>query len=277
MRVLKAPSLILREKAVFIDGNKVAHYTNLMQEETKMKNADKKPKDEVPLRKRRGALLVYEKLREDIQWLRIDPGSALDEVALSKTYDVSRTPVREALLLLEREGFVQFLQNRTSIVAPLSLHNQAAFLDTYILLSRGLIRAACMHGGTDRKRLEELLQDYADGLEAGDVERAFRAQLELYRFIARQAQNRFLEKYFLEAQDASVRMKLLYFFPHITTEAKTEAVARLRAVVDAMAAGDHESGDAAVRDAILFEAKVIQSGLAPRFGHTLPIDENGAG
>ncbi|GAB5464034.1 MULTISPECIES: GntR family transcriptional regulator [Hoeflea] len=236
-----------------------------------MKNAERKPKDETPMRKKRGALMVYEKLREDIQWLRIDPGSALDEVALSKTYDVSRTPVREALLLLENEGFVQFLQNRTSIVAPLSLHNQAAFLDTFILLSRGLIRAATMRGTSQKARMETLVREYADKLEADDVEGAFRAQLELNRSIAKEAGNRFLQKYFLEAQDASVRMKLLYFFPHLAQEQKKEAVARLQAIVDAMVASDPDAGDAAVRDAILFEAKVIQGGLAPRFGHEMSI------
>lgn len=241
-----------------------------------MKKADRKNTEEAPSRKKRGALLVYEKLREDIQWLRLDPGSALDEVALAKTYDVSRTPVREALLLLENEGFVQFLQNRTSIVAPLSLHNQAAFLDTFILLSRGLIRAAAMHGTTQRDRLEGLVRNYASRLEADDVEGAFRAQLDLNRCIAKEARNRFLEKYFLEAQDASVRMKLLYFFPHLGAEQRKEAVARLQAIVDAMVAGDPDAGDAAVRDAILFESKVIQGGLAPRYGHEMAIDQGGA-
>ncbi|PHP66944.1 hypothetical protein CSC94_10315 [Zhengella mangrovi] len=239
-----------------------------------MKKIDKKAAtEESPSRKKRGALMVHEKLREDIQWLRIDPGSALDEVALSKTYDVSRTPIREALLLLANEGFVQFLQNRTSIVAPLSLHNQAAFLDTFILLSRGLIRAAAMHGPVPAAPMEAFVADYAKGLEAGDTEAAFRAQLALYTHIADLSRNRFLAKYFLEAQGASVRMKLLYFFPHLSGTEKTEAVARLQAVVDAMAAGDPEAGDAAVRDAILFETRVIQGGLAPRYGHRMTIDQ----
>ena len=244
-----------------------------MQEEIVMKKTDRIDTEETPSRKKRGALLVYEKLREDIQWMRLDPGSALDEVALAKRYDVSRTPIREALLLLENEGFVQFLQNRTSIVAPLSLHNQSAFLDTFILLSRGLIRAAAMHGAAKGDRLQELVQEYARELEAGEVERAFRAQLELNRCIARQAQNRFLEKYFLEAQDASVRMKLLYFFPHLTAAGRKEAVARLQTIVDAVIAGDPDAGDAAVRDTILFESSVIQGGLAPRYGHRISIDQ----
>lgn len=229
------------------------------------------PTQNAPERKKRGAILVREKLREAIQWLHLEPGSALDEVALAKEYEVSRTPIREALLLLSNEGFVQFLQNRTSIVAPLSLDNQAAFLDTFILLARGLVRAAAQHGKIDQSELAPFVDAYAESLEGGEVEPAFRAQLELFRHIASKARNRFLEKYFLEAQDASVRMKLLYFFPHLVGADRNEAVRRLNAVVEAMAAGDPEAADVAVRDSILFETRVIQAGLGPRFGHGMDL------
>lgn len=238
-----------------------------------MKKASTEPAKAAPTRKKRGALMVHEKLREDIQWLRIAPGTALDEVDLAKSYEVSRTPVREALLLLANEGFVQFLQNRTSIVAPLSLHNQAAFLDTYLLLSRGLIRAAAQQGPAKRADLDAFVSAYEKGLQAGDTEAGFRAQLGLFRQIATLACNRFLSRYFLEAQDASVRMKLLYFFPHLAGADVEEAVTRLRAVVDAMTAGDAEAGDIAVSEVILFESRVIQAGLSPRFGHKMAIDQ----
>ena len=230
------------------------------------------PPKEAPARKKRGALMVHEKLREDIQWLRIEPGSALDEVALAAEYEVSRTPIREALLLLVNEGFVQFLQNRTTIVAPLSLHNQAAFLDTFILLSRGLVRAATIRRRVDRAKLDAFVADYSRLLAADDVEGAFRAQLGLFRHIAALADNRFLAKYFLEAQDASVRMKLLYFFPHLREADKAEAVARLKAVVEALTSGDPEAADAAASAVILFETGVIQRGLGPRFGHQMTLN-----
>ncbi len=236
-----------------------------------------KPATEAPARKKRGALLVHERLREDIQWLRIEPGAALDEVALAQDYAVSRTPIREALLLLANEGFVKFLQNRTTIVAPVSLHNLAAFLDTFILLSRSLIRSATLNGGADRAALERQVSAFAQGLAAGDVEAAFRAQLDLYRQISVLAKNRFLQKYFLEAQDASVRMKLLYYFPHLAGDDRGRAVGHLERVVAALVSGDPEAGDEAVREAILFETTVIQRGLGPRFGHQLALGRIGEG
>lgn len=51
-------------------------------------------------------LRVYDTLRAAILQRRIAPGARLVESALAKAIGVSRTPVREALHLLEREGLV---------------------------------------------------------------------------------------------------------------------------------------------------------------------------
>ncbi|MCE0507315.1 GntR family transcriptional regulator [Roseivivax sp. GX 12232] len=233
--------------------------------------AKKATTEHSPAKKKRGALLVHERLREDIQWLRIEPGSALDEVALARQFEVSRTPIREALLLLSNEGFVQFLQNRTTIVAPLSLFNLSAFTDTLILLSRGMVRAATLQGQADKSTLDAFVADYSNALEQGEDEAAFHVQLEFFRHIASLARNRFLEKYFLEAQDASVRTKLLYFFPHLSGKDRLEAIRRLQSISNAVLAGEADESDAATRDAILFEVDVIQRGLGPRFGHEMTL------
>ncbi|WP_116087486.1 GntR family transcriptional regulator [Tropicimonas sp. IMCC34011] len=233
--------------------------------------AKKAAQEQAPAKKKRGALLVHERLRDDIQWLRIEPGSALDEVALAQQFEVSRTPIREALLLLSNEGFVQFLQNRTTIVAPLSLHNMAAFTDTLILLARGIVRAATLQRQADRSTFDAYVANYSAALEKGEDEAAFHVQLDFFRTVASLARNRFLAKYFLEAQDASVRTKLLYFFPHLSSEDRSEAIRRLRSIADAVLAGEPDASDAATRDAILFEVEVIQRGLGPRFGHEMTL------
>src|SRR5680860_275266 len=49
---------------------------------------------------------VYDTIRTAILERRIGPGERLVEAALAKSIGVSRTPVREALHLLEREGLV---------------------------------------------------------------------------------------------------------------------------------------------------------------------------
>lgn len=50
--------------------------------------------------------IVYERIREAIIYGDIAPGSALGEVELSERYQISRTPVREALKRLAGEGLL---------------------------------------------------------------------------------------------------------------------------------------------------------------------------
>ncbi len=53
-----------------------------------------------------GAVRVYDSLREDILSLEIPPGELLDEVQIGRRFDLSRSPVREALIRLASEGLV---------------------------------------------------------------------------------------------------------------------------------------------------------------------------
>lgn len=49
---------------------------------------------------------VYERLKERIVTLELEPGMPLQEAEITKLYDASRTPVREALARLHHEGFL---------------------------------------------------------------------------------------------------------------------------------------------------------------------------
>src|SRR5690606_38571535 len=50
-----------------------------------------------------GVQTVYERLRQSIIDLALPPGSPLDEVSLSAQFQMSRTPIREALVRLAAE------------------------------------------------------------------------------------------------------------------------------------------------------------------------------
>ena len=63
---------------------------------------------------------IYAALKEKIIWLDLMPESLLNVSELAKSFNVSRTPVKEALIYLEAEGWV--LRNGTHIlVTPLSI------------------------------------------------------------------------------------------------------------------------------------------------------------
>ncbi|MEU6642802.1 GntR family transcriptional regulator [Saccharomonospora sp. NPDC046836] len=63
---------------------------------------------------------VYRALRDDILGGRAEQGAALDEAALAGSFGVSRTPVREALRLLQSEGLLVSGPRRQLFVVDLS-------------------------------------------------------------------------------------------------------------------------------------------------------------
>ncbi len=64
--------------------------------------------------------LVYEEMRIQIMNGKIRPGTRLMEVELAEEIGVSRTPVREAIRKLEKEGLVVIEQRRGAYVSKIS-------------------------------------------------------------------------------------------------------------------------------------------------------------
>ncbi|WAP59184.1 GntR family transcriptional regulator [Streptomyces luomodiensis] len=70
-----------------------------------------------PDRRRTNRRVVYETLRRRVLTLDLPPGSALSENELAAALGVSRTPVRESLILLAEEGLVQVFPQVGSFVS----------------------------------------------------------------------------------------------------------------------------------------------------------------
>jgi DNA-binding GntR family transcriptional regulator len=64
---------------------------------------------------------VYESLREMIVWLELPPGARLVENDLAARFGVSKTPVREALALLDADGLVETVPYRGTTVRWLTV------------------------------------------------------------------------------------------------------------------------------------------------------------
>ena len=228
-------------------------------------------------RGRRGALQVYDVLREEILWVRIAPGTALDEHDLAARFEVSRTPIREALLLLAGERLVQFLPNRTSIVAPFSLDNAGDYLDTALIISRAMARAAALCGRAEAAALNERVQRFVRAVEADDWEASLRGELDVLRHLAGLSRNIFLIKFFDEVIDAGMRMRVLHYYPNATAEERRASVGRMKALVDAVLAGDAAAGDRAIERMILADLAIIVRSLEPRFGGEMRLERFGQG
>jgi len=68
-------------------------------------------------------------LQDEIESGKLGPGAALDERALSARFDVSRTPVREALQQLAAHGLVRIAPRQGVFVSRLSVNRVRAMLE----------------------------------------------------------------------------------------------------------------------------------------------------
>jgi DNA-binding GntR family transcriptional regulator len=129
------------------------------------------------------AIRVHRDLRHAILEGELAPGERLRAEALAARLGTSRTPVREALLMLEREGLVDLQPNRGAIVRAF---DAADLLDLYevraLVEPHGAARAATRISEPDLARLAELCRL---GERAGpDVAAQIEGNEEFHRIIA---------------------------------------------------------------------------------------------
>lgn len=67
--------------------------------------------------------IIYQSIRQAIIARELEPGEILKEADLSKQYNVSKTPVREALIVLEHEGFVEAIPRTGYRVTSVSMQD----------------------------------------------------------------------------------------------------------------------------------------------------------
>ena len=105
---------------------------------------------------------AYRVIEERIVTLQLKPGDVLSEQMLSATVRIGRTPIREALQRLAREGLVTILPRKGILVSDLNPRNQLLVLEVRRELERLLSRA-----GADRATQEQRAQmlDIARGMD----------------------------------------------------------------------------------------------------------------
>lgn len=114
---------------------------------------------------------AYEALKRAIVEGTIEPGAQLSEPQLAERFEVSRSPVREALGRLEQEGFALRQPNGRLQVAPLDIEELEQL---YVLRANveGLAtRLAAAHLSTsDLERMADTLKRMEKAATAGDIE-----------------------------------------------------------------------------------------------------------
>jgi DNA-binding GntR family transcriptional regulator len=115
---------------------------------------------------------VYLKLRQEIVSARLPPGYLLREAELAARFGVSKTPLREAFVRLEKDGFVEIAPYRSAVVAGYSRQDLREIYEVRELLEGLCAREAALNIATeDLAALSGIVRDSATAFEAGDSDR----------------------------------------------------------------------------------------------------------
>ena len=132
--------------------------------------------------------LAYDHVRSGILRGEIPIGTTVSDVELAEVLGMSKTPVREALRLLEQEGLLERGRRRQLVVRGFTAHHREEVLEVREALERIAVRQACRVMPADEidyLRLSLLRQRRA--AEAGDEATFIELDEEFHLLIAKGA------------------------------------------------------------------------------------------
>ena len=120
---------------------------------------------------------VYDYVREEVMSLRLRPGEKITETMLVEELQISRTPIREGLRMLARDGMVTLYPNRFAAITVFSkkdIYDMGAIRVSLDVLGSRL--AVFRGSNADFSRLERLAQACSAAMEQSNFRE--RAQMD---------------------------------------------------------------------------------------------------
>ncbi|MGN6286643.1 MAG: GntR family transcriptional regulator [Afipia sp.] len=187
--------------------------------------------------------LAYAQLEEMIVTLQLPPGAVLSELVLSKRLDIGRTPIREALQRLSRDGLVNILPRRGILVSEINVRVQLRLLEVRRELERLMARGAAERATEDeRQQFFAIAEGMREAAERADDLAFMRFDQQLNTLISAAARNEFASRSMGLMHGLSRR----FWYQHYRETADLPRAARLHAeVAEAIARRDPEKAASA--------------------------------
>ena len=179
---------------------------------------------------------AYTQLEEMIVTLQLAPGAVLSEPALGERLNIGRTPVREALHRLAREGLILILPRKGILVTEINPSKQLLALEVRRELERLIARTAALRSTeAERKAFRRIAKGLKQAAIKNDDVKFLRFDNELNTLMADASHNEYAARAIQAMQGLSRR----FWYVHYKQAADMPLIARLHAAVaDNIAAGN---------------------------------------
>lgn len=204
---------------------------------------------------------VAEALREKIYAGEYAPGAVLRQESIAADFGISRTPLREALRVLERDGLVTHQPGRGVRVATADLPN---LIDAYAVREAmdgvAALFAARRASKADVARLQQHLEMQAKTIEPWDARAYTQSNVEFHMMIVEIAGNNALLPLL-----PLLRMTSQVFAPafSMSSERAHDALREHQAIVVAIAAGDELAAENLARGHIRATTDKLKAAQQP--------------
>ena len=191
---------------------------------------------------------AYAQLEEMIVTLQLPPGAVLSELVLSKRLDIGRTPIREALQRLSRDGLVNILPRRGILVSEINVRVQLRLLEVRRELERLMARGAAERATEDERReFSAIAEGMREAAERADDLAFMRLDKQLNTLVSSAARNEFASRSMGLMHGLSRR----FWYQHYRETADLPRAARLHAEVAEAIAGREPDKAAAASDRLI--------------------------
>ena len=150
--------------------------------------------------------LVYNHLLRQIVSGDLPPNSRLMEAEIATAMNVSRAPIREALNMLERDGFTRIIPHKGSVVAEVTMQNVYEIWEIRCVLEPYVAKASC--SAIPKERLHTLCE-WLQTLERQpeNFDEYIKSDYEVHNILCEYHDNLYLKGILDKLKSHSVRMR----------------------------------------------------------------------
>ena len=159
--------------------------------------------------------VVFNTLRDAILRGELKPGERLMEMHLANKLGVSRTPIREAIRMLEQEGLAVTVPRKGAQVARMTEKDLQDVLEVRDALDELAVSSACAHITEEQMSdLRETVREFEKAIQSGDVRKMVQADEDFHNVIYRAADNPKLETIVKNLREQMYRYRYEYIKDH---------------------------------------------------------------
>lgn len=203
--------------------------------------------------------VVFNNLRQAILKGELKPGERLMEISLSNRLGVSRTPVREAMRMLEQEGLVIMIPRKGAQVAEITEQDLDDVLEVRLGLEQLAVRFACERiTDGELEKLGHAAEKFEKTAQKKDLSAVAEADVAFHEVIYQATHNRRLVQMISNLREQMYRYRIEYLKD---VEGRKTLAKEHQSIWEAMERGEKEEAIEKMTQHILRQQEGIRKNL----------------